>query len=44
MIFIENESGLAFSIDLLERAARVVLDLSGVPDADLTHGCAFFPG
>ena len=36
MIFIENESGLAFSIDLLERAARVVLDLSGVPDADLT--------
>ena len=36
MIFIENESGQAFSRDLLERAARVVLDLSGVPDADLT--------
>ena len=36
MIFIENESGQAFPRDLLERAARAVLDLSGVPDADLT--------
>jgi len=36
MIFIENESGQAFSKELLERAARAVLDLSGVPDADLT--------
>jgi probable rRNA maturation factor len=36
MIFIENESRQAFSRDLLERAARAVLDLSGVPDADLT--------
>lgn len=36
MIFIENESGRAFPTDLLERAARAVLDLSGVPDADLT--------
>jgi probable rRNA maturation factor len=36
MIFIENESGQPFSTDLLERAARAVLDLSGVPDADLT--------
>jgi probable rRNA maturation factor len=36
MIFIESESGQAFPTDLLERAARAVLDLSGVPDADLT--------
>jgi probable rRNA maturation factor len=36
MIFIENESGQDFPRDLLERAARAVLDLSGVPDADLT--------
>ena len=36
MIFIENESGQAFPADLLERAARAVLDLSGAPDADLT--------
>lgn len=36
MIFIENESGGAFPEDVLERAARVVLDLSGNPEADLT--------
>ena len=36
MIFIESESDQAFPADLLERAARAVLDLSGVPDADLT--------
>ena len=36
MIFIENESGQAFPADLLERAARAALDLSGAPDADLT--------
>jgi probable rRNA maturation factor len=36
MIFIENESAQTFSTDLLERAARAVLDHAGVPDADLT--------
>jgi len=36
MIFIESESGQTFPGDLLERAARVVLDLSGAQDADLT--------
>jgi probable rRNA maturation factor len=36
MIFIESESVPAFPADLLESAARAVLDLSGVPDADLT--------
>jgi probable rRNA maturation factor len=36
MIFIESESGQTFPGDLLERAARAVLDLSGIPDADLT--------
>jgi probable rRNA maturation factor len=36
MIFVENESGQAFPTDVLEHAARAVLDLSGVPDADLT--------
>ena len=36
MISIESESGQSFPVDLLERAARAVLDLSGVPDADLT--------
>jgi probable rRNA maturation factor len=36
MISIETESGQSFPVDLLERAARAVLDLSGVPDADLT--------
>jgi probable rRNA maturation factor len=36
MIFIENESAQAFPADLLEQAARSVLDLSGAPDADLT--------
>ena len=36
MIFIENELGATFSPDLLEHAAQLVLDFSGVPDADLT--------
>ena len=36
MIFIESELDQAFPSDLLERAARVALDLSGAPDADLT--------
>jgi probable rRNA maturation factor len=36
MIFIESESGQTFPGDLLERAARAVLDLSGAQDADLT--------
>jgi probable rRNA maturation factor len=36
MISIETESGQSFPVDLLERAARAVLDLTGVPDADLT--------
>ena len=36
MIFIESESGQVFPTDLLERAARAVLDLSGLPDADLS--------
>ncbi|MGD0877794.1 MAG: rRNA maturation RNase YbeY [Anaerolineales bacterium] len=36
MIFIESESGQTFPGDLLERAARAVLDLSGTQDADLT--------
>ncbi len=36
MIFIENESGQAFPADLLEHAALAVLDLSGVPEGDLT--------
>ena len=36
MIFIESESGQIFPADILESAARVVLDLSGVPDADMT--------
>jgi probable rRNA maturation factor len=36
MIFVESESGQAFPADLLERAARAALDLSGVPDADLS--------
>jgi probable rRNA maturation factor len=36
MIFIESEAGQTFPRDLLERAARAVLDLSGIPDADLT--------
>jgi len=36
MIFVENQSGQAFPADLLEHAGRAVLDLSGVPDADLT--------
>jgi probable rRNA maturation factor len=36
MTFIEIDSGLTFRADLLERAARAALDLSGAPDADLT--------
>jgi probable rRNA maturation factor len=36
MIFIESESGQIFPADLLERASRAALDLSGAPDADLT--------
>jgi probable rRNA maturation factor len=36
MIFIESESGQTIPKDLLDRAARVVLDLSGVQDSDLT--------
>jgi len=36
MITIETGSDQTFPVDLLERAARAVLDLSGVPDADLT--------
>jgi probable rRNA maturation factor len=36
MIFIESESGQTFPGDLLERAARTVLDLSGAQEADLT--------
>jgi probable rRNA maturation factor len=36
MIFIESESGQTYPTDLLERAARAVLDLSGAPDADLS--------
>jgi probable rRNA maturation factor len=36
MIFIESESGQTFPGDLLEWAARAVLDLSGAQDADLT--------
>lgn len=36
MIFIENESGQAVRADLLEHAALTVLDLSGVPEGDLT--------
>jgi probable rRNA maturation factor len=36
MIFLENNAGLPFPPDLLERAARATLDLSAAPDADLT--------
>ena len=36
MIFIDSETDQTFPGDLLERAARAVLDLSGAPDADLT--------
>ena len=36
MIFIENEPGQTFPQELLERAARAVLDFSGFPEADLT--------
>jgi probable rRNA maturation factor len=36
MISIEIESDQSFPAGLLERAARAVLDLSGVPDADLS--------
>ena len=36
MIFIERKSDQTFPKELLERAARAVLDLSGIPDADLS--------
>ena len=36
MIFIESESDQTFPTDLLECAARAVLDLSGIPYADLS--------
>ncbi|HTX92127.1 MAG TPA: rRNA maturation RNase YbeY [Anaerolineales bacterium] len=36
MISIEIDPNLAFPADVLERAARTTLDLSGAPDADLT--------
>ena len=36
MISIKSESGQTFPGDLLERAARAVLDLSAAQDADLT--------
>ena len=36
MIFVEMEPESGFSPELLENAARLVLDLSGAPDADLT--------
>ena len=36
MISIEIDPTLTFPEDLLERAARSLLDFSGVPDADLT--------
>jgi probable rRNA maturation factor len=36
MIFIENESDQTFPTELLESAARAVLNLSGSPDSDLT--------
>ncbi|MFH1523663.1 MAG: rRNA maturation RNase YbeY [Chloroflexota bacterium] len=40
MISIEIDSTLTFSENILERAARALLDLSGVPDADLTLALA----
>ena len=36
MITVETDPDLTFPNDLLEQAARAALDLSGVPDADLT--------
>ena len=36
MIFIESESDQVFPAELLEQAARAVLNLPGVPDGDLT--------
>jgi probable rRNA maturation factor len=36
MIFIEDQSDRTFPTELLEHAARAVLDFSAVPDADLT--------
>lgn len=36
MTFVEIDSGLTFRADLLEGAARAVLDLSGALEADLT--------
>ena len=40
MISIEIDSTLTFSENILERAARALLDLSGVSDADLTLALA----
>jgi probable rRNA maturation factor len=36
MIFVETDFAIAFQKNLLERAARLVLELSGASDADLT--------
>ena len=36
MIFVESEPGQVFSVNLLEKAAQAVLELSGVSDGDLT--------
>ena len=36
MISVEVEHGLTFPDNLLERAARAALDLTGAPDADLS--------
>ena len=36
MIFVESEPGQIFSVNLLEKAAQAVLELSGVSDGDLT--------
>ncbi|MGB8213018.1 MAG: rRNA maturation RNase YbeY [Anaerolineales bacterium] len=36
MIFVENETAQPFPAQVLENAARTVLDFSGSPDADLT--------
>jgi probable rRNA maturation factor len=36
MIFVESEPGQIFNVNLLEKAAQAVLELSGVSDGDLT--------
>jgi len=36
MISIKIEKGQIFPLEMLERAARAILDFCGVPDADLT--------